>query len=314
MEILNKAQIVAIIDGLENEQLMGCIEDAFVAYSNGTATVPPVGYLAFDTPPADVHIKYGYIKEDPYYVIKIASGFYDNPKKGLPSSNGMMLAFDAQTGTPECVLQDEGYLTDLRTGLAGAVAAAHLGPDEVKSIGIVGTGIQARFQLRALQGVTDCKKVVVWGRSEDKLEAYKTEMQTEGYEVQTTQRIEDVTSDCNLIVTTTPATTPILFAKDVQPGTHITAMGADADGKQELDSELLGKAEIVVADSMSQCAAHGEIHHALAAKTLDPANLSEMGDVILNGFERQPNDITIADLTGIATQDIKITSITLQNR
>jgi ornithine cyclodeaminase len=312
METLDKAQILAIVNGISQDDIFVCIEDAFVAYSDGTAQVPPVGHLAFDEPKGDVHIKYGYIKGDPYYVIKIASGFYDNPKMGLPSSNGMMLAFDAFTGRPMRLLQDEGYLTDLRTAYAGAVAAAHMGPEIVERIGIIGTGIQARFQLRALTAVTDCREVLVYGRSEAKLEAYKTEMEAEGFAVSITHSLADVPARCNLIVTTTPSITPLLQVDDIRPGTHITAMGSDSTGKQELAAEILGKAALVGADSLSQCSAHGEVHHALKAGLLDPEKLSEIGDIIADGFERGVDDITVADLTGIATQDIKIVSLVLE--
>ena len=164
MKLLNKKEITEVIRNTDPNELIKYIETAFISYSDGTANIPPVGHLGFEAPPADIHIKYGHIKEDPYYVIKIASGFYDNPSIGLPSSNGMMLAFDAKTGTPACILSDEGYLTDLRTALAGAVAAKHLAPKHVSCIGIIGTGIQARFQLQYLKHVTDCKTVFVFGR------------------------------------------------------------------------------------------------------------------------------------------------------
>ncbi len=130
------------------------IEAAFVAYSAGRAVVPPVGELLLPDVQADVHIKYGYIAGEPYYVIKIASGFYQNPEKGLPSSNGLMLVFRRATGELAAILLDEGLLTDLRTGAAGAVAAKHLAPKTVRRIGIVGSGTQARHQLRMLKAVT----------------------------------------------------------------------------------------------------------------------------------------------------------------
>lgn len=313
MQQLNKQDILKIIEQLDDQALLSCIEEAFKAYSNGTATVPPVGHLGFEFPPADVHIKYGYIQGDDHYVIKIASGFYKNPEIGLPSSNGMMLAFDARTGQLAAILSDEGYLTDLRTAIAGAVAAKHLAPQDVGCIGIVGTGIQARMQLNWLKTVTKCRKVLVWGRSTSKVLEFAQEHRVHGWEVDVAQDLSALAGNSNLIVTTTPAHQPLLSAEMIQPGTHITAMGADADGKQELDPTILGKSALVVADSISQCIDHGEIHHALKSGQLDAASLTEMGDLIVNGFDRPEEAITVADLTGIATQDIKIAGMTLSH-
>ena len=270
-----------------------------------------MGYLGLEDPPGDVHIKYGYIEGDSYYVIKIASGFYDNPKLGLATGNGMMLTFDAKTGAPVCFLLDEGYLTDLRTGLAGAVAAKYLAPKETSRIGIVGTGVQARFQLRCLSYVNDCKDVLVYGRSADKRQLYKSEMTELGFHVEATDDLRAIARGCDLIVTTTPSKTALLMAEDIRPGTHITAMGADADGKQELDERILQKADLVVCDSLTQCIDHGELFHAIEAGLVQGEDCLEMGQWMQSGRPRTDAMITVADLTGIATQDIAITSLVL---
>ena len=148
---------------LEGVDLMPLIEEGFVAYSDGRSVVPPVGELVFKNPPGDVHIKYGYIQGDEYYCIKIASGFYENEKLGLPGGSGMMLLFRQQTGESVCVLHDEAYLTDIRTAVAGAISAKLLAPEDVSTIGVIGTGVQARLQVEHLDGVVVCKEVAVWG-------------------------------------------------------------------------------------------------------------------------------------------------------
>ena len=145
-------------------ELLPAIEEGFKLYSQGKVVVPPVGHLNFENPPGDTHIKYGYIRHDEYYVIKVASGFYDNPKIGLSSSNGLMLVFSQKTGELPGILLDEGYLTDVRTAVAGAIVAKYLAPKHVRKVGIVGTGIQAHLQLKLLQYVTDCNEVIVYGR------------------------------------------------------------------------------------------------------------------------------------------------------
>ena len=110
---------------------------------------------------------------------------------------------------------------------------------------------------------------------------------------------------------TCPSETPLLYAKDIRPGTHITAMGSDTDGKQELDPKILEMANIVACDSISQCVDHGEVYHAIQAGLIKESNLLEVGQIITQPIERSEDSITVADLTGIATQDIKITSMVL---
>jgi len=309
MKILTLDQIKSVLPSVD---LMGEIENGFIAYSQGRAVVPPVGELVMRDPPGDVHIKYGYLTGDDYYVIKIASGFYENPKLGLPSSNGLMLVFSQKTGALEAVLLDEGYLTDIRTAIAGAIAAKYLAPSKVERIGIVGTGMQARLQLEYLAPVTDCREVLVWGRSADKLAAYEQDMTEKGFRVSTTTNADDVMASCKLIVTTTPATSPILSGQ-AQPGTHITAVGSDTHDKQELDAEILSRAELVVADSISQCIERGEIYQALKSNAITEAGLVELGSIIAGDATGRESDdqVTVADLTGVAVQDIQISKAVL---
>ncbi len=312
-KIIDKKTIERIIENSSSDELISYIEEAFVSYSYQKAVVPPVGTLSFQSPPGDVHIKYGYIKGEPYYVIKIASGFYENPTKGLSSSQGLNLVFSQKTGVLEAILLDQGYLTDLRTAVAGAICAKYLAPGTVKKIGIIGGGIQARLQLKYLQYVVDCKQVLVWDISKENLITYKEEMSREGFEIETTTESRKVAQECNLIVTATPSTTPIIFADDLLKGVHITAMGADTVGKQELDEAILKNADLIVLDSTKQCQSHGEIHKAFQNNMLVNKDFMEMGEIISSGgIQRKPDDITVADLTGIATQDIQISKFILE--
>jgi len=223
-----------------------------------------------------------------------------------------MLVFSQKTGALEAVLLDEGYLTDIRTAIAGAIAAKYLAPSKVERIGIVGTGMQARLQLEYLAPVTDCREVLVWGRSADKLAAYEQDMTEKGFRVSTTTNADDVMASCKLIVTTTPATSPILSGQ-AQPGTHITAVGSDTHDKQELDAEILSRAELVVADSISQCIERGEIYQALKSNAITEAGLVELGSIIAGDATGRESDdqVTVADLTGVAVQDIQISKAVL---
>ncbi len=303
--IIELQDIKSIVDNLD---MLSAIEEGFVQYSNGNTVVPPVAELLFDNPPGDVHIKYGYIKATKYYCIKIASGFYDNPKLGLASSQGMMLLFNQQTGHPVAVLLDEGYLTDIRTAVAGALAAKHFAPKKVKAIGIIGTGGQGKLQLEYLQKTTPCKEVWLWGRSKEKVAAYIEAMGPE-YHIQVANTTAELAAHCNLIVTTTPATSPLLFNTDIQPGTHITAMGSDTMEKQELDAEILKRADIVITDSIPQSKSRGEIYQAVQCGAIAPQKVVELGRAIQNpALQRSDaHQISVVDLTGVAVQDIMIT-------
>ncbi len=284
------------------------IEEGFVAYSKRKVVVPPVGELIFENPPGDVHIKYGYIKGDEFYVIKIASGFPENNSLNLSTSNGLMLVFKQSTGELACILEDEGYLTNARTAEAGKIVAKYLAPTIVHRIGIYGAGIQGQMQLEYLESVLNCRDVIVWGRNQNRLDQYKSNMEPLGFSIQTTHNSSEITSTCNFIVTTTPAKSPLIQADQITPGTHITAIGSDTHDKIELDPIILQKADIVVADSISQCRERGEISHGLKAGLLNINNIVELGQVIANIQlgRTNNNQKTIADLTGVAVQDIQI--------
>ena len=293
---------------LQDIDVIDEIAQGFIAYSEGRAVVPPVGELVFADPPGDVHIKYGYIKGEECYVIKIASGFPGNSDHGLPANNGMMLVFKQHTGEPMAILADQGHLTDLRTAAAGAVAARHLAPKDVTRIGILGTGTQARLQLEYLARGIECRNAVVWGRNPGAVGRYVQDMTAAGFSVEAAADPGDVAATCNLIVTTTPAKEPLLTAEQIPPGTHISAVGSDTPDKQELDAAILGRADLVVADSISQCVLRGEISHALRSGILAEENLLELGQIVAgNSPGRTTEDqVTIADLTGVAVQDIQI--------
>ena len=295
-------------------QLIQEIEVGFVLYSDGKVNVPPIGFLHFDEPPGDVHIKYGFISGDEYYVLKMASGFYNNPVLGLPASDGLILVFSQKTGELKLILLDKCWLTDMRTAAAGAVAAKHLAAKNIHNIGIVGTGVQARLQLEMLQDVVDCKSCFIWGRDSTKVQRMiedlraRESVQAWELEIKAAKALDDLASQCNLIVTTTSAKSPLILADQVQKGTHITAMGSDDQGKQELEAELLAKADLVVADSVSQCVDHGECFGAVQGRQIDKDSILELGHVIKNpAIGRTSEDqITVADLTGVAIQDIQI--------
>ena len=305
MRLISREDIVAALD---DRHAIEMVEEGFVALSAGRVTVPPVGHLGMADPPGECHIKYGHIHGDDFFAVKIATGFYENSALGLPSGSGMTIVFSAKTGFPEVVLDDAGYLTDVRTAMAGCISARHLAPKTITAIGIVGAGLQARLQLEYLQYMTDCKDVVVWARNDEKSTSFQRDMSAKGFHVTIATSLRALCKSCNLIVTNTPSTTPLIFADWVMPGTHITAVGSDGGGKQELDAGVLEKADHCIVDSLSQCVLLGESHFAIAAGLIDETDLKELGAIISGDRPGRQNDqeITFADLTGVAVQDIQI--------
>jgi ornithine cyclodeaminase len=302
--IIHKKEIEQLIQDID---IVAAMEEGFIAYSNENTIVPPVGELLFEAPKGEAHIKYGYIKNDDYYVVKIASGFYDNPKIGIASSQGLMLLFSQKTGQPIAILLDEGFLTDIRTAAAGALAAKYFAPKHISAIGIIGTGIQAKLQLQYLQKHTPCKTVWVWGRTAENAVKFKLDLAND-FDIRIASTPKEVASHSNLIVTTTPSETPLLHLEDILPGTHITAVGSDTSHKQELSSNLVAKADRIIADSIPQSNSRGEIYRAIKDEKLSSKKVIELGKAIQDSSLQRINEqqISIVDLTGVAVQDMMI--------
>jgi len=225
----------------------------FTSLVKGNVSLPPIIRVDVEANQGDVDIKTAYIEGLDRFAIKIASGFYNNPSIGLPSGSGMMVLMSAKTGFLEAVLLDNGYLTDLRTGIAGAIAAEYLAPEKITTAGVIGSGAQARYQIQSLRLVRDFQRLLVYGIESDKVERYISEMTQElGVEVVKTDSAEEVFRKSQFVVTTTPSKKPYVKKEWLHPNMHITAMGADSELKQELSADVLGKADMIVCDRKSQ--------------------------------------------------------------
>ncbi len=285
------------------KRIVSLQEEGFVAYSAGRVDVPPVGYIKMEHSPVQYHLKYGVIQGDDVFVVKLAGGLEQSTEKFGPAKlEGMFIVISALTGIPLYLLQDNGYLTSLRTAVAGLIAAKHLAPKKLTGIGVLGTGTQARMQVEILESYTDCRDVYLWGRNRDRMEEYQLDMESKGWKVHLCENPHSVAQKSNLIVTTTCSKEPLLHVSDVNSGTHITALGADSPGKQELDPKLFSLADLIVADSKSQCLHHGELSHAKALINED--QIVELG--LVGEGRTAPEQLTIIDLTGVAVQDIQI--------
>ena len=311
MLILNKKQIIQHVH--LNEELIPIIEEAFVSLSKGSVMMPPIMRIDIKKYHGESDIKAAYIEGLDSFAIKIASGFFDNPKLGLPSSNGLMVLLDSQTGVVKSVLLDEGYLTDTRTAIAGAIATKYLSNQNAKTVGIIGAGIQARLQLQAIMLVRKINKITVWARDKIKANQFIDSFKDLEIDLHVASSCKELASLSEIIVTTTPSKKPLLEFDWIKKGTHITAMGSDAEHKNEIDPRMLKYCDQYVPDNQSQTSALGELHHALKQNLISSQEkFNDLGDIINdpNLGRKNKEDITICDLTGTGVQDTAIARFT----
>jgi len=295
--------------GLDRE-VIAAVEDAFTRLASGAVTLPPIVCVDIPEHKGEVDIKTAYVRGLDSFAIKIASGFYENYRLGLPTGSGLIVVMSARTGMPEAVLLDNAYLTDVRTGAAGAVAARHLAREGIETAGVIGSGTQARYQMLALKQVRDFRRLLVYSRNPERVEAYIAEMAPRlGVEIAAAKDAETVVRGSDAVVTTTPSHEPYLKAEWLHRGLHVTAMGSDTPEKQELYADALGRADLLVCDSKAQCFRLGELHHGQEEGTLSPSReVVELGEITSGRKSGRQNDdqVTICDLTGTGVQDTAI--------
>jgi len=292
---------------------VSAIRDAFRADGEGRTSVPAVINLPIPGTRGEFHVKTAWVDGVPFIAVKVASGFYDNPALGLPTGSGMMALFDAATGMPMGLLFDNGFLTDIRTGAAGAVAADCLARRQVGTVGVIGSGVQARHQIACLREVRRFTRLAAWSIDAPGLELFCDEMRAAwGIEASACASPEEVCRQADILITATPSQTPLVRAAWLKPGVHVTAVGSDSPGKQELEAACLARADIVVVDRLSQCARFGELSHALSAGLLREADVrGQLGELVAGRKPGRTRDdeVTICDLTGVGFQDTAIAAL-----
>lgn len=300
------SQAVAI-----DQDALAAVEAGFAALGRGEVVQPPILSMAIEEANGEVDVKTAHIRGNERFAIKVSPGFFDNPKLGLPSLNGLMMVFSARTGLVDAVLFDEGYLTLVRTALAGAIAAKHLSRENSRRIAVLGAGEQAVKQVEALRLVRDITAIDVWARRPEAAEQYATRMRAAGLEVTVHDSVREACRAADIIVTTTPSQTPILEAADLPEGVHVTAMGSDSPDKRELAESVLTRADAFVCDTRPQSESNGELK-ALAGREV-PFKVHELGAVIARGERLRLSDatITVCDLTGTGVQDTAIAGFAL---
>lgn len=297
--VLQEHEIRSLLDP---ESCIAAVEQAFTAYATGGAEVPGVIHLDVPEHRGEIHIKAGHLHGGNWYACKFASGFAGR-------NDGVVLTFDARTGAPAGILFDGGYLTDLRTAAAGAVAARHLALPAIHRIAILGTGVQSRLQPQLLKSVRPFDAVRVWGRRREAAEATAKEI---GATVAAS--VEAAVDGAQIVVTVTASRSPILRAEWLAPGALVIAVGSDGPQKQELDVDVLARADRIVADSLPQCARLGEIHHALDAGVIRADDVTELGQITSGRTpgRRTPSEMIVCDLTGVGVQDVAAATVVMQ--
>jgi len=314
VKILNEAEIRRCV-GMEEEALQ-IVSEGFAKLALGEVTVPPIMRIDVPENNGEVDVKTAYIHGLENFAIKIASGFLDNRTLGLATGSGMMVLVSAKTGRPEAVLLDNGYLTDVRTGIAGGIAARHLSRENITTAGVIGSGMQARFQMRGLRLVRRFQELLVFGIDPQEVGQYVGDMTREfDLSVKAASSAEQVVHESDIVVTTTPSRQPYLKAEWLHPGLHITCMGSDAEHKQELYPQVFSQADLIACDLRSQVFRLGELHHAFDAGVVtDQTSVIELGDIISGRSPGRTDDqqITICDLTGVGVQDTQIARLAYQ--
>ncbi|MGB3539512.1 MAG: ectoine utilization protein EutC [Mesorhizobium sp.] len=292
---------------------VACVENAFRALATLPVAMPPILRLDIPEHRGEVDVKTAYVPGIDGFAIKISPGFFNNPKLGLPSTNGMMVLLSAKTGLVEALLLDNGYLTDIRTAAAGAVAAKYLARPDSSVAAIFGAGAQAKLQLEALTLVRQIGEARIWARDAARAEAAAGELREKlGILVRVERDPAKAAAGADVIVTTTPSTEPLIHAGFVSAGQHITAMGSDAEHKNEIAPAIIRMADLYVADSSKQTRRLGELHHAIDAGVMAAdAKITELGEIIAGKRHgrRSAGDITLADLTGTGVQDTAIATL-----
>ncbi|MDR6390852.1 cyclodeaminase [Paraburkholderia phenoliruptrix] len=291
------------------------IEAAFLASATEDVAMPPVLRLDLPAQNGEVDVKTAWLPRFDSFAIKVSPGFFNNPTLGLPSLNGLMLVLSAKTGLTEAVLLDNGYLTAVRTAAAGAVAARWLARQETPQVAVLGAGEQARLQLQALMLVRRVEHVRVWARNPSNAQRFAEETAAKlGVRCEAARDVAHALAEADVAIATTPSRTPLIEAKHLHAGLHITAMGSDAEHKNEIAPAALAAARYIC-DRVQQTRVLGELHHALAARAVKAdAGIAELGEVIAGKAVGRASDadVTLCDLTGTGAQDTAIAALALQ--
>jgi ectoine utilization protein EutC len=312
VRVLSRGDVEQLVD---MSGALDAVRAAFISVDQGRTVMPRPFELRLPDVGGELHVKGAHLAGAPVFAIKTASGFCRNSRLGLPVSDGMTLVHDSRTGVLQMLILDRGLLTELRTAAAGALAADLLARRDARLAAVIGTGGQARYQLRALLEVRDIQQVRVYGRRREAAEQYLRDTSRLGVRVTAAATVREAVSAADIVVTVTSSTEALVRAEWLAPGAHVTAVGSDMPHKQELDPAVLAAADKYVPDSIEAAQACGELHHAVEAGAFDAGRV--YGELPALASGRLPGrgderELTVADLTGLGVQDTAIAALAAQ--
>ncbi len=309
MIILNQKQIKELIPLSKIKKVVDAVESAFRDYGLGLVQMPPKKYLTFSKWNGDLRIMPSYSETLKLAGTKIVNVHPDNPKKGLKTVMASILLNDPTNGLP-VALMDGTYITLVRTGAAGAVATKYLARKDASRLGVIGGGQQAISQICAINEVRKLKDIAVFDLNEKNIDNLAKILKPLGIAIRKAKTMQEA-CDCDILVTTTPSRKPIVKKEWIKPGTHINAIGADAQGKEELDPAIFKHAEIVI-DDWAQASHSGEINVPVAQGLISQKDIyAGLGDIVCGKKPGRANDkdITVFDSTGLGVQDLYTAAI-----
>lgn len=299
------------------DDLFEPVKQSFIDYSSGRLIAAPINLLHFKDD-SDAHIKIAAVEDCPYFSIKVATMYPQNMLHGLPVNNGTIFLFNAKTGELSAVLQDKGYLTDMRTAVAGAIITHSLASKTAKTVAIIGTGIQALYQVQALKKLINFDRLLIYGRKTAKADALKDQLKNNmsGITIQLAKSVEEAVKGSEIIVTTTSSTLPLIKGDWLVAGQHITALGADDAYKRELDTTCFEKANAIYLDSIPLNKQYGEFSEAFNHNSSIIGKTREFGQLFsdLDTIQASPKSgIIIAKLVGLGVQDLAAATVVMNN-
>jgi ornithine cyclodeaminase len=302
MRIITLGELQPLLD---KKAVVDVVRTALIAHADGQVQSPMPGELTFHEPHGDCHIKYGHRRGADSFAIKVSTGFYNNEALGLPVNNGLTIVFDARTGLPKILFQDEGWLTAWRTVAATFLAVQIAHPRLDVPIGIIGTGLQGHLAGEWLREFLPNAEIVIYGRNWE-----RTKRVADDLELAHTSSLEALMEQSDVIITATPSTKPLFDSNLVRPGMHFVGVGADSIDKHELPTGLFALADHIIVDDRAQCLGLGDFGRAVQANAAREASAQALGDILnKGGLSREKYEISVVDLTGIAAQDIAIAEL-----
>ncbi|MFA5742395.1 MAG: ornithine cyclodeaminase family protein [Candidatus Paceibacterota bacterium] len=304
MLVINQKQVKKLLPLSDIKIVVKAVENAFGDYGRELVQMPCKQYLYFTENNGDLRVMPSYSSVLKMAGTKIVNVHPDNPKKGLATVMASIILNDPKNGMPVAMM-DGSYITAMRTGAAGAVAAKYLAREDAATLGIVGAGVQAIYQIAATSKVRKLKDIAVFDPNKKAADNLIKILAKEGIKVRAADSIEEACG-MDIVTTTTPVRKPIVKKEWIKPGAHINAIGADAEGKEEIEAEALKGMKIII-DDWAQASHSGEINVPLKQGVITKEDIwAGLGDIIAGKKQGRTNaeEITIFDSTGLGLQDL----------